>query len=169
MRRRWLITLLLTPLLLAAVALVVYRCHTVPLSQCSEVYRRYCDVPGIQASFVKDKQINDTLRLDMTLLEAQDSASFANLLQAMGKSDELINDLAVLRELYIARKDAKEIRFSGSFLRGHPEQRADLDPDKNELLSIFPVRMCIVVFHTHSEQELKTVMDKSFYDEIHIN
>lgn len=169
MRRRWLITFLLAPLLMVVVALAVYSCRTVPLGQCSEVYRQYRDIPGIQASFIKDKQINDTLFLDMTLLEAEDSAAFATLLRAMGESDEFINDMAVLREQYVTRKNANEIRFSGSCLRGHPEQPADSDYAKNEVLSIFPVWRCIAVFHTRSKQELKTVLDKSFFGEININ
>ena len=161
--------LVLTPLLLAVVCLAVYRCHTVPLSQCSEVYRRYHDLPGIQASFIKDKQINDTLRVDMTLFEAEDSTSFASLLRAMGESDEFINDMAMLRRQYITREDANGIRFSGSCLRGHPEEKAYSDRAKSEVISIFPVRLCIVVFHTQSEPELETVLHKSYFDEIHID
>ena len=165
----WPVFLLLCLLTVALSASITYWRHTVPLSQCSEVYRQYRDMPGIQASFVKDKQINDTLFLDMTLFEAEDSAAFANLLRTIGKSDEFIYDMTVLREQYITRKNANEIRFSGSCLRGHPEQQADSDLSKNEILSIFPVRRCIVVFNTQSELDLQTVMDKSYFDEININ
>ena len=66
-------------------AAIVYWRHTVPLSQCSEVYRRYRDLPGVQASFIHDKQINDTLSLDMTLFVAYDSLAFVNLLKGQIK------------------------------------------------------------------------------------
>ena len=56
-KRMWLLTLALS--FLAVLAAVAWRCwpRTVPLSQCSEVYQRYHDIPGIQASFIKNKQI----------------------------------------------------------------------------------------------------------------
>ena len=40
----------------------------------SEYYTRYAGTPGINAAFVKDYRVNDSLRLDVTVLEVTDSA-----------------------------------------------------------------------------------------------
>ena len=167
-KRMWLLTLALS--LLAVLAAVAWRCwpRTVPLSQCSEVYRRYHDTPGIQASFIKNKQINDTLRLDMTLFEADDSASFAadslafaNMLKSMGKSDEYITDILSLG-------GNTDKCYSGTFRRRELGSLGDSDDANNEVRSVFPVRMTVAIFHTRTAEELKAVLQKSYYSKIKI-
>ena len=160
-KRMWLLTLVLS--FLAVLAAVAWRCcpRTVPLSQCSEVYQRYHDTPGIQASFIKNKQINDTLRLDMTILEAEDSLAFANLLKSMGKSDEYITDILSLG-------GNTDKCYSGTFRRGELGSLGDSDDANNEVRSVFPVRMTVAIFHTRTAEELKAVLQKSYYSKIKI-
>ena len=55
---------------------VRYVPSVVPYWQCSEVYKRYKDVEGIKASYVKNYPLNDTLTIGVTLLEATDSAGW---------------------------------------------------------------------------------------------
>ena len=146
MRRRWIIIFLVTVLSLTAVSLTVYWRHTVPFNQCSEVYQRYSRFPGVEAAFIRDKQINDTLSLDMTLLVAKDSSTFAGLLNEWGKSDEYI--MSVMN----TEKD-ETLRLVGLRRKGHPEQPADIDDSNNEVMVIFPVRKKIAFFHpTHPSQ-----------------
>lgn len=52
----------------------IFPSHTV-----SKVYTKYADADGIRAAFVKDYRINDTVSVDVTFLEATDSASWAIL------------------------------------------------------------------------------------------
>lgn len=169
MRRRWIVTLLLTPLLLAVTVLTVYNCHTVPLEQCSKVYQRYHDLPGIRASFIRDKQINDTLRLDMTLFEACDTASFDALLRAMGNREEFISDMETLRGIYKDREDANRASFTGDCLRGLPGIQGSDDPTQNEVISYFPVLMCVAIFHTHTVDEFNTMLYKGYFGKIDMN
>lgn len=160
-KRMWLLTLALS--LLAVLAAVAWRCwpRTVPLSKCSEVYQRYHDTPGIQASFIKNKQINDTLRLDMTILEAEDSLAFANMLKSMGKSDEYITDILSLG-------GNTDKCYSGTFRRRELGSLGDSDDANNEVRSVFPVRMTVAIFHTRTAEELKAVLQKSYYSKIKI-
>ena len=160
-RKAWLLTLVLC-IVAALVTVVVRRApRTVPLSQCSEVYQRYHDTPGIHASFIKDKQINDTLRLDMTLLVANDSLAYANLLKSIGKSDEFITDILSLG-------GTMETRYSGSFRRGELGSLGDPDDANNEVESIFPIRKTVAIFHTHTAREVEVVLLKSYYSKINI-
>ena len=48
--------------------------------ECSPLYQRYCHTPGIEASYVKGFRINDTLFVNVTLLQAKNSAGWERLL-----------------------------------------------------------------------------------------
>lgn len=148
-KKNWIITLALC-LLVAATVVAVRRCpRTVPLSQCSEVYRRYCDLPGIQASFIKNKQINDTLRLDMTLLEAQDSTNYVWLLKDLEYSDELI-------EFYMSVGFSNEdSRFTGKY--------------NNSIIVDFPQRKTVVLFDTDNETDKRTILRGNLKETLKIN
>ena len=80
MKKPQAITILLCLLLLGGGALVVYCPRTVPYAQCSDLYKRYAAVDDIDATFIKDFKVNDTLFVDVTLLEAKDSAGWERLL-----------------------------------------------------------------------------------------
>ena len=47
--------------------------RTVPFDQCSDLYQQYVAVEGINATYIKDYKVNDTVFVDVTLLEATDS------------------------------------------------------------------------------------------------
>ena len=165
------LSILLLVALLGVGGVAVYKNWNVlfPSGETSEVYRQYRHQPGVRAAFIRQMPINDTLRLDMTLLEAEDSASFAALLRAMGKSEEFIRDMATLRTMYEKMDNGYNVRHSGRCLRGHPADPPDSDPKNNEVVSFFTVRMCIAVFHTHTQQEIQTVLYKSFHNDIDID
>ena len=152
MKNAFLAILLLTPLLLAAVALVVYRCHTVPLSQCSEVYRQYHDMPGIQASFVKDKQINDTLRLDITLLEAEDSAGW-ELLKNDFSVKEIPPELAQLLTV-----DNADVTLK-LFPKNKPGEPMDTLFVNNDAAAISRGDQTIIIFHLGTEDQYDALVD----------
>lgn len=76
MKRRWIITLLLLPVVVLAVLFLTRNLHTVPPDECSDVYRQYKDTPDIKASFIKDYPLNDTTTIDVTSFTALDTASW---------------------------------------------------------------------------------------------
>ena len=104
-------------LCLAAIglAVVVRRCpRTLTEEQCSEVYRRYAHVEGVEAAFVKGFPINDTLGVDVTLLRAADSAGW----------DFLVNAFNIPKESIELAKKIPEYKVSEwQSVRGHPETR----------------------------------------------
>ena len=78
MRRGWILWILVVALLAAATWAVVHHRQTVPLDQCSNVYRHFADHRDIEASFIKDFRLNDTVQLSVTVLHAvSDSAWLA--------------------------------------------------------------------------------------------
>ncbi len=159
----WVLFPLLCLLVVAASALLTYWRHTVPLSQTSEVYRRYRDLPGIRAAYIRQMPINDTLRLDMTLFEAEDSLSFANFLRTIGKREEFIRDI-------MSAKFPKDLAASGLCRRGIPgSRRPDVDDNNNEVDLIFPGRFAFAIIHTRTAQELRIVEYKCNGNEIDID
>ena len=149
-RRRWLywIVVVLIGLLLSAItSAVIYWRHTVPLSECSEVYRQYRHLPGVRAAFIRQMPINDTLRLDMTLLEAEDSAAFADLLLCMGRSEDFVHH--VMRPG--ATADTRYVRLCP---RGMPAAKPCVDDADNEVYAIFPGRLIVAFFHTRTADEV---------------
>jgi len=73
MKRSWLITILFCLLLLGGGGAVLLLPQVVPFSQCSDLYKQYVAVEGINATYIKDYKVNDTVFVDVTLLEATDS------------------------------------------------------------------------------------------------
>ena len=84
MKRSWLITVIVCLLLLGGGAVILLTPQVVPYSQCSDVYKRYAEVEGVDATFIKDYKVNDTLRVDVTVLQATDSAGWERLRDDFG-------------------------------------------------------------------------------------
>lgn len=53
--------------------------RVVPYAECSEVYRQWAGADGVEATFVRDYHVNDTIAVDVTLLQATDSAGWDTL------------------------------------------------------------------------------------------
>lgn len=80
MKKSWPITLLVCLLIIGGGAVVLLWHRTVPLQECSEIYQKYAGVENVKASFIKDYKVNDTVFVDVTLLEAIDSVGW-NMVQ----------------------------------------------------------------------------------------
>ena len=161
-KRFWLVVGLL--LLVECAALWAYRScsRTLPESQCSEVYRRYAHVPGVEAAFVKGFPINDTLGVDVTLLRAADSAGW----------DFLVNAFNIPKESIELAKKIPEYKVSEwQSLRGHPETRVATKGkycDTN--LTNDDIEMCvcdfqekeICILHAKSAREIDAIKNYNF-------
>ena len=132
-----------------------------PLEECSELYQRYKDHPGIRAAYIRDKQINDTLSLPVTLLQADDSATFAQLLKEWGKTDDFI---AYLFSPIIT----VETRFTGLHPKGRLFELADPDLMNNDVSAIIPVRRMIALFHPNAEEQYELLLDENLSKTIQI-
>lgn len=150
-KKEWLLTALLC--LLVAGACVAYRVwpRTVPFEQCSEVYQRYSNLPGIQAAFIKDKQINDSVCIDMTLLKAVDSSSFIQLLVKLDSPKDLIKVITTSP----ANSDR---RFASLHPKGHPELPMDPVKMNNDVVVVFPTVRSVAVFHIMQEEHIKLIL-----------
>ena len=159
--QRILLFLLVAVLSLFLVAAAKHRVHLLPPTEVSELFTRYKDTPGIEAAFFKDYRINDTLSLDMTLLVAKDSSTFAGLLKQWGRSDEFIQDM-------MSSISNENTRFIKRRPKGHPELPADADDNNNEVVATFPGKRAVAFFHTANAGQIDATEDAHLYKRINI-
>ena len=153
-RKDTIINILIFVVIVGGALVYRYMQSVVPYWQCSEVYKRYHKVEGVQATYIKNYPVNDTLTIGVTLLEATDSAGWEYLLQAFNIPHELTE---------IADIDV----WTWQALRNHPEERynsrnSDCQVEKSELeiVSISTKDQEICIFHTQNEQEYDAVVSK---------
>ncbi len=162
MKKEWPIKVLATVVVVGVALAVKFLFCAVPYWQSSEVYKKYKDVEGIRASYVKDFRVNDTLTVAVTLLEATDSAGWEYLKQAFAISTEMVR---------AAEKIPSFDVWIRQTLKDHPEIRYDENDDSSsdtkevEIVAISISKQEICVLHTQNEQE----RDAVFYKKIESN
>ncbi len=100
MRHRTLIIIILSLLLVGGAAAWKFLPHTLSYDECSDVYRHFADMrlPGVRVTYIQDKIINDTLRLPVTLLQAETDEGWAAIDSLFGLTADrniLINDTTI--------------------------------------------------------------------------
>ncbi|MBQ6955154.1 MAG: hypothetical protein IJP80_00850 [Bacteroidales bacterium] len=95
--KRTLIFGLLGLLLVAGAAAWKFMPRVLAYDECSPVYRHFADMQleGVRVTYIKDKQVNDTLRLPVTLLEAESDRGWELLDSLFGYTEnqmKLLND-----------------------------------------------------------------------------
>lgn len=143
--RKWFIAFFL----LAAIgigSIAVWR-YQVPMRQVSSLYLRYEHAEGIAASYIHNYPINDTLCLDVTLLEALSDSGW----------DEIKRTFNVTDMLY-GSPDSIVI-ISGYCPQGHPELRMNTTcPDSNEFKIVDMASRKACLFHAHSMAECNAAL-----------
>lgn len=154
--KRWLITLLLVAAVLAAAATVVWR-HILPVRQVSDIYRRYEHVDGIAASYIHNYPVNDTLALDVTLLEVSDSAVW----------EQVCEELSLLTTEYIMTQIPEEYRDM-YFEPGGFESRIEQDtivengkPRRVQTVFIYyRFEKTVCIFNSVTDGQYNAIMNK---------
>ena len=145
--KRWIITFLLTLAVATAVGVVVWR-HVLPMRSVSDLYRRYEHADGIAASYIHNFPVNDTLRVDVTLLEATTDSAWQALCAdfAISNMVETIKQIAphVVFSRQVSRRDYSKVVFGDS-------------PDA-ECLAISCDSKTFAVFHTRNAAEMNAVL-----------
>ena len=160
MRHRTLIITILALLLVGGAAAWKFLPHTLSYDECSDVYRHFADMrlPGVRVTYVQDKIINDTLRLPVTLLQAETDEGWAAIDSLFGLTADrniLINDTTIpdeVKRLFLSNSP------SFTYQRSHretPEQMIapmDLCPD-DVTVYIFPDLRCVTIYETGIVEE----------------
>ena len=118
--------------------------RTVPYEQCSEVYKKYAEVEGVRASFVKDFWLNDSVAVDVVLLEATDSAGWVRMQKGLGivprpPEVEAVSDTNAI-DTWLASKD--------DYTKGK-----DSVKQNNDLIAVSYYKRKVSVFILESEEQ----------------
>ena len=133
--------------------------RTVPFDQCSEVYKRYADMDGVDATFIKDYKVNDSIRVNVTLLQATDSVSW----------NIIAKDLNVPPPPEIPDEYKGLFLQSNSFgyfiVKNKPNEDKQMHDKRKDICTFSREKMTICIFHTCNETQIDAILDNSI-DEI---
>ena len=150
MKRYWTIALTALTVFLVAVAAWKMWPRTVPLEECSEIYQRYHDNPHVVASFLKDFRVNDTVTVDVTLLEAKDDEGWEELREMTGGFPLMEHEKEQLKrgndivQTWISENDS---------LKPSP----NTDPTNNFFCVMSFLKRSILVCHIETEEQYRNI------------
>ena len=158
MKKEWPIKVLATVVVVGVALAVKFLFCAVPYWQCSEVYKKYKDVEGIRASYVKDYPVNDTLTVAVTLLETNDTGW-----------ERLMEDFRIpdaLREIAEAATDKNKV-WTRTVLKGHPEEKVSVatltDGDwKYDMVAMDFTLHKIALFDLNNREEYMGIHDYGY-------
>ena len=147
----WRGTALLCLLILGSAAAVILW----PRSNDASLSRHYNHIPGIKATYFKDYPINDTLSINVTLLEALDSTAWSTL-----RNDFNIAELdPALQQLIDCGLDPL---FTRRVNKDDYTQSVDSTCPNSQLLAFSYKSQSVTLFHITNEKELHAVLYHNF-------
>lgn len=142
--KRWHIALLVTSAIFA-VGIAVWR-YTAPERHVSDLYRRYEHADGIAASYIHNYPVNDTISLDVTLLEATTDSGWAVLVR-----DFEMGELSPMLQMLIGR--GENLVFSKLITKSNPSFKAE-----NDVLAYSYTTRSVSIFHLANDEEKHAVL-----------
>lgn len=153
-KRFWLIVAILALVEAAILCLALQWKYIFPSKEVSDLYTRYENVDGVDVSFIKDYKVNDTVFVDVTLLEATDSMGWATL----KKDFEVPNPPPVAHQFI----DNGEDLISVKLIPKSTTTDTILKPYPNDVLAISHLKRSLIVFHTKNNDEVHAVIFHNF-------
>ncbi len=148
-KRFWLIIAILALVEALVCYIAIQWKYIFPSNEVSEIYARYEKVEGIDVSFVKDYKVNDTVFVDVTLLEATDSVGWATL----KKDFEVPNPPPDVQQFIDNGEDLIYVKV----IPKSTTTDTILDSYSNNLLAISHLKRTLTVFHIKNKEELNAV------------
>lgn len=152
-RRFWTVVCILAVIELLVCYLVLQRKHIFASHEVSELYSRYSNTPGIDASFIKNLRINDTVFVDVTLLEIHDSNMW----------ETVCRDINIVSINLFPEETKKSIFKPNSFMLFYsPPDSAkitDTSTQAKDMVVVSHYNRCISIFHTQNETQRKAILN----------
>ncbi len=132
--------------------------RVVQLEECSEVYRRYEGLEGIDAAYIKNYRVNDTLTLPVTLLEATTDSGWARLQKDFGVP-EIPKEY---EDLFYA--DSNQVS-----VKKYVNPENPLDTQSNDLVATSRYKRAICYFEIQNKEQREIMLNKLIKDNMKIN
>lgn len=150
-----LISFLTAILVVGAVAAYKFVPRELSYDECSDIYRHYADMQleGVRVTFVKDKLVGDTVRVPVTLLEAESDRGWELLDSLFGYSEninKILNDPGipeVAKQLFL--KDYPDLQFHLAH-RETPEKKIEPNGGRPDDVMVYvqAYLRCVSIFET---------------------
>lgn len=158
MKRRLLIVLLFSLLAVGGVAAWRWWPRLFPSGEVGELYRRYESSEHVRASYIRGFRVNDTLRLDVTTLQARDSVGWERL-----KEDFHIPPLTAMSQGKV--ESGIDIISLRNVPKTDPSLPADtVDVSNNNVMAISRLHHTVSIFYTRTEAEQTAI----FHNQVEI-
>jgi len=149
----WALFVVVLALALAAITMA-HRWHRIfPSDEVSEIYTRYADCTDIKVSYVKNYSVNDTTRVNVTLVETTDSAAWDRICDELSLTP-LSKIPEEFRELYFSSQTFESIMVKDTV----PEGSVDRHLRTLYVYSRYYKTVC--VFHSIDEAQYDAIIDK---------
>ena len=168
MKRSILIAFIAALLVVGAVAMWRFLPRALSYDECSPVYRHFADMQleGVRVVYVKDKRVNDTLRIPATLLQAETDRGWQLLDSVFGYSKEI---QAILDNPEVpdnVKQTIVECDTGFHFYRAHPETpERNIEPNGGRpddvSVYIFPLARRVIIFEPATKEEERDVIHTS--------
>ena len=117
--------------------------HELPAGRCGELYRRYAGRPGIEAAYLRDYRLNDSVSVAVTLFRATDSAAW----------QQLCSDFAIYLPEELRGLKTYFFRARGTNRYGEDMPDSIIDILEKTALSYSYSKQEVMVLYTTSEEQ----------------
>ncbi|MCQ2260943.1 MAG: hypothetical protein MJZ77_06120 [Bacteroidales bacterium] len=123
--------------------------RTVPYEQCSDIYKKYAGTHGIEAAFVKDYKVNDTVLIDATVLEATTDSAWAVLQKDF--------NIPIIPKKHKEPSTCHSIGFRLA-PKNNPQAPTDSNLLNNDLIVVSQEMQTITILHITSEAQIDIII-----------
>ena len=125
-----------------------------PTHAVSEVYTRYADTDGLNVVFFKDYKINDTVFVDVTLLEAKDTTAWEELCKDF--------DIASITQFPVEFRESLTASNSYSLrvIKDSTDTDCGVEYSRNVIIFSYP-KMSMCIFHNMNYKQYNAIVDKN--------
>ena len=123
--------------------------------ECGALYQRYKDAEGIDASFIKDFPVNDTLATDALLLEAATDSAWCELLADFGMPKSLIDRYTFDKKSLVS--DGRNSITKFYMDKDNIKKRKSRKKPESRLVIASHTKRCICVFLTDEQKTKETI------------
>lgn len=155
-KRFWLIVAILVLVEAAILCLALQWKYIFPSKDVSDLYTRYENVDGVEASFIKDYKVNDTVFVDVTLLEAQTDSAWTML--------QTDFNVPIIPEEYrelVASSNSVDFWLAS---KDNPKDRTDTIKSHNDIIVMSRQMLTICICHIENKHQAIAIMNKETHD-----
>ena len=143
--------------LAALTAVAVAAAVLVPRMGVSDLYRRYEGNPHLDVTYLRNFPVNDTLAVDVTMLQARDDEGWDTL-----RADFRIPELPEHVQKRIA--EGKDLTGVSLVPKSDPTLPMDtVDITRNNVLGVSPLKRTISIFTTDTKEQQLAVMHYNYW------